>query len=76
MNKVKATYNSTTIFIDKTWIVLVRIAQIVAGVKIFNLSEVSTIIGPLPLAQILGAVLIADVVIFAYKLLGAPDKKK
>lgn len=76
MEKIKLAKQKTTSFIDKAWIIIVRIAQVVAGVQLFRCNEITTAAGKLPIAQILGAILIAEVVLFVAHLLGTQDHKK
>ncbi len=76
MEKIKSAKQKTTSFIDKAWIITVRIAQVVAAIGLFKCGETETVVGALPIAQILAAILIADVVLFVAQLLGAQDRKK
>ena len=76
MDKIKSAKKKTTNFIDKVWVIAVKAAQVVAGVQLFQCGEVETFVGHLPIAQVLGAILIVDVVIFVLQLLNAQDRKK
>lgn len=76
MEKIKSAKQKTTSFIDKAWIIIVRIAQVVAALQLFKCDEIVTVVGKLPIAQILAAILIVDVVLFVAQLLGAQDRKK
>ena len=55
---------------------MVRAAEIVAGIKLFGVQYMETAIGTLPIAQILGAILITDVTVFVYSLLRSQSEKK
>ena len=69
MGKLKTLINNLTVFLDNAWTIMVRAAEVVAGVKLFGVCHIETAIGALPIAQILGAVLITDVIVFIYSLL-------
>lgn len=76
MEKIKSANRKAVSFIDKMWIIAVRGAQIVAAIQLFKCDETVTVVGKLPIAQILAAILIADVVVFVTRLLSAQDNKK
>lgn len=69
MERIQQTTRVISRFTDNTWTILVKVAEVVAGVQLFQCGEVQTVVGVIPVAQILGAILIADVVIFVNRLL-------
>ena len=76
MGKLKTAINNVTVFLDNAWTIMVRTAEIVAGIKLFGVQYMKTAIGTLPIAQILGAILITDVTVFVYSLLRSQSEKK
>ena len=76
MGKLKTAINNVTVFLDNAWAIMVRAAEIVAGIKLFGVHYMETAIGTLPIAQILGAILITDVTVFVYSLLRSQSEKK
>jgi len=75
MEKIKSAKQKTTSFIDKAWIIIVRIAQVVAAIELFKCDQIETVVGILPIAQVLAAILVADVILFVAQLLGKQDRK-
>jgi len=79
MEKIKAAKANSVLFLDNVWALIVKVAQVVAGVKLFDCGNVQTVFGSVPIAAIFGAVLIGDAVLFVFRLLTAqnqPAKKK
>lgn len=76
MGELKTAINNVTVFLDNAWTIMVRAAEIVAGIKLFGVQYMETAIGTLPIAQILGAILITDVTVFVYSLLRSQSEKK
>lgn len=76
MGKLKTAINNVTVFLDNAWTIMVRAAEIVAGIRLFGVQYMETAIGTLPIAQILGAILITDVTVFVYSLLRSQSEKR
>ena len=48
MGKLKTAINNVTVFLDNAWTIMVRAAEIVAGIKLFGVQYMETAIGTLP----------------------------
>lgn len=71
MERMKTVTSKLKLFIDNSWTILVKVAEVVGGVTLFHCNNVQTMIGSLPIGMVLGAILIADVVAFVWQLLTA-----
>lgn len=75
MEKTKNILGKAKQLVDNVSTIAVKVAEVVAGVSLFRCDQVQTVAGQLPVPQILAAILIADVVIFALRLVAAQNKK-
>ncbi|HEU5187075.1 MAG TPA: hypothetical protein VFT87_01085 [Candidatus Saccharimonadales bacterium] len=72
--KTKTKWVRFTQWLESAWVVLARIAQVVAAVNLYQCDQVQAFNCSVPLVQLLAAVMLADVVYFVYKLTAQNSK--
>lgn len=68
--------NTIVTFLDNIWELAIRFSEVWAGVFLLKSVWLETMFGKLPMHQVIGAILIADAVVYFYRLKRATNAKK